>query len=189
MGHVHTHDLGNLSDEDLLAYSLTHPSAFSVLVERYQPVFLERARYFMRDHDEAEDVVQDAFVRIYRFAPRFRKSAGTFRAWAITVLMNTARTHYQRKAKGWERTATLAPEHYEMLAAPSQKDVVEAKDIIERAFEFVPDNVRQTLTLAFIDGLSYREIAEREGTTEGAVKTRVHRAKKILRNVIGDIDI
>lgn len=188
MEHVHTDELGNLSDEELLLYSIEKPDAFDFLFARYQKVFIERALYIIKDRDEAEDVVQDTFVRIYRFAPRFNGEAGSFRAWAITILMNVARTKYQKKARGWKRIAPLTAEHYEQLAAPSEHESVHAKDIIERAFQFVSKDVAHILQLAFIDGLSYREIAERERTTEGAIKTRIHRAKKTLHNIIGPLE-
>jgi len=187
MDHVHTQELGNLSDEQLLEYALKSPSAFEFLVVRYQKLFLERALYIIKDRDEAEDVVQDTFVRIYRFAPRFCGDSGSFKSWAMTILMNVARTKYQKKAKEWKRTAPLSSEHYESLSAPSEHDAAHAKDIIERAFAFVPNDVAHILKLAFIEQLSYREIADREDSTEGAIKTRVHRAKKVLRNIIGDV--
>lgn len=185
----HAQDLQQLSDEALLERSLKAPHTFEVLVARYQKDFLNRAFFVVKSRDEAEDVVQDTFVRIYRFAPRFKQSHGTFKAWATTILMNVARTRYQKQAKQWARTSTLEPEHYESLAAPSEKDAVLAKDTIERALEKAPEDVAVLLRLAFIDGLSYEEIAEREGVTVGAIKTRVHRGKKVLRSIIGTLDI
>lgn len=185
----HVQDLNNLSDEVLLERSLKEPQAFEVLVTRYQKDFLNRASFVVKSRDVAEDVVQDTFVRIYRFAPRFKESHGTFKAWAMTILMNVARTRYQKQAKEWGRTSTLEPEHYESLAAPSEKDAILAKDTIERALEKAPQEVASLLRLAFIEGLSYEEIAEREGVTVGAIKTRVHRGKKVLRTIITELDI
>lgn len=189
MEHVHTDDLGALSDEALLRYSLKNPSAFELLIIRYQKVFFERASQVTRSADEAEDVVQDAFVRIYRFAPRFDEKAGAFHSWAMTILMNVARTKYRKQTLEHVRIAPLSPEHYESLASPSSEDARHAKDILERAFPFLPADARTILKLAFIDDLPYHEIAAREQVSVGAVKTRVHRAKKILRTIIGTIDI
>lgn len=185
----HVQDLTQLSDKALLEQSLKTPRAFEVLVARYQKEFLSRAFFVVKSRDEAEDVVQDTFVRIYRFAPRFKESHGTFKAWATTILMNVARTRYQRQARDWRRNAPLEPEHYESLAAPSDKDAVLAKDTIERALEKAPEEVAALLRLTFIDGLSYEDIAEREGVTVGAIKTRVHRGKKVLRAIITKLEI
>lgn len=185
----HVQDLQQLSDEALLGCSLKNPHAFEVLVARYQKDFLNRAFFVVRSMDEAEDVVQDTFVRIYRFAPRFKESHGTFKAWAMTILMNVARTRYQRQVKDRGRVAPLEPEHYESLAAPSQKDASLARDTIERALKHAPDEIAVLLRLAFIDGLSYEEIAEIEGVTIGAIKTRVHRGKKVLYSIITKLEL
>jgi RNA polymerase sigma-70 factor, ECF subfamily len=182
-------DYTEMADEALLERALKSPSAFEALVARYQREFLDRAFFVVKSRDEAEDVVQDTFVRIYRFAPRFSASHGTFKAWAVTILMNVARTRYQKQAKEWGRTATLESEHYESLAEPSGEEAHLARDTVERALAQVPKDVAGLLRLAFLDGLPYAEIAEREGMTEGAVKTRVHRAKKVLRQVIDQLDI
>jgi len=178
------HDLSSLSDEALLEQALSTPSVFEVLLARYQKEFLERAMYVVKSRDEAEDVVQDAFVRIYRFAPRFKAEHGSFRSWAMTILMNVARTRYQKQAKGWVRNVELSNEHYESLAAPSEKDALLAHDALERALTLLPEDISRLLRWAFIDGLSYEEIGEREGISAGAVKTRVHRAKKALKKVL-----
>lgn len=182
------YDLNALSDEELLARSISAPSAFEILVTRYQRQFLDRAGYIVKSRDEAEDVVQEAFVRIYRFAPRFDREAGKFSAWAMTILMNVARTRYQRQATSRGRVAPLTPEHYESLAAPSQKEAMYAKDTIERALEKAPPEAAVILRFAYIDELPYDEIATRLAISVGAVKTRVHRAKKLLRDIIGTID-
>lgn len=187
MEYAQAHELASLSDEALLEHSLKKPSAFEILLARYQKTFFERARFIVKDADEAEDVVQETFVRIYRFAPKFNGDAGTFKAWAMTILMNVARTKYQKQAKQWARHASLTPEHYESLASPNDTEAVHAKDIIERAFQFLPEDVSVLLKAAYIDGLSYKEIAEREGVSEGAIKTRVHRAKKVLRGIVGEV--
>ena len=187
MDHVQTY--ADMTDEMLLERSLKSPSAFEALVARYQREFLDRAFFVVRSRDEAEDVVQDTFVRIYRFAPRFKATHGSFKAWAITILMNVARTRYQKQAKQWGREASLEPEHYESLAAPSEQEAKLARDTIERALAQIPQDIAGILRLAFIDELPYAEIAEREGVSHGAIKTRIHRAKKVLKKAVDELDI
>lgn len=189
MGMDHAHDLTALTDEELLERSLKVPSAFEVLVARYQKKFLERAMFVVKNRDDAEDIVQDAFVRMYRFASRFNGEAGNFQAWAMTILMNVARTRYQKRAKEWLRTAPLTPDHYESLAEPSDQDATLAKDVVERLLTRVPDDVARLMRLAFLEGLAYKEIATKEGMSEAAVKTRIHRAKKVLRGLIKELEL
>jgi RNA polymerase sigma-70 factor (ECF subfamily) len=186
-------DLLSLSDEALLALSLKKPGVFEVLVTRYQNQFLSRAQAVVGNRDAAEDVVQETFVRIYRFGAKFTGEQGSFRAWSVTILMNVARTHYSRSAKNRSHTAPLEPEHYESLADNSihQKEGNEAyaKEVITKALDKAPADVAEILSLAFIDGLPHAEIAEKLGLSTAAVKTRVHRAKAVLRDIISTNNI
>ena len=189
LGMEYVHDLHTLTDEELLARSLKSPQAFEALVVRYQKDFLERATFVVKSRDEAEDVVQDAFVRMYRFAPRFNPSYGSFRSWAMTILMNVARTRLQKRGRDRERTVALEPEHYESLAAPSEEDIILSRDTVLRLLERAPEDVARLMRLVYLEGLSYEEIGEREQASPGAIKTRVHRAKKTLQKLINELDI
>lgn len=184
------HDYASLSDEDVLALSFKDPGAFGALVDRYQKQFLSRASMVVRSRDHAEDVVQEAFIRIYRFGPRFDRKTGNFRSWALTILMNVARTHYQRSARDRTHTAPLEPEHYESLADPSAEgkasDEAHANEIIHSALRVAPPEVAEVLRLAFLEELSHAEIGKRLNISSAAVKTRVHRAKAVLRSVINE---
>lgn len=186
-------DVRTQTDEALLELSLKKPSAFETLVGRYQAQFLSRAQMVLRDRDRAEDVVQETFVRIYRFAPRFKADQGNFRSWALTILMNVARTHYQRAARDRGHTATLEPEHYESLAdtgIPAKEgNEAYAEEVITKALAHAPSDVAEILSLAFLEGLPHAEIATKLGITTPAVKTRVHRAKAELRKIIKERNI
>lgn len=182
-------DPSTLSDEKILELALKNPSVFEFLVARYQRQFLSRAQAVVGGKDVAEDVVQDAFVRMYRFAPRFRGEAGSFRAWALTILMNVARTYYQKSARERGMTAILDPEYYETLPDPASlsggEEAKFAKETITTALGKAPPEVARILTLAFLDELPYKDIARLEGLTVAAVKTRVFRAKAVLRTIVG----
>lgn len=185
-----TEDFSLLSDEAVLELSLKKPHAFGALVDRYQANFLSRAQMVVKTRDRAEDVVQETFIRIYRFAPRFNPDEGNFRSWALTILMNVARTHYQKAARMRGYTAPLLPEHYESLADDTddgkEGDTAYAKEVITKALAQAPKDVAEVLSLAFIDGLPHAEIAEKLGISTAAVKTRVHRAKAALREIISN---
>jgi RNA polymerase sigma-70 factor (ECF subfamily) len=183
-------DVSALSDEELLERSLQEPRAFESLLDRYQSEFLSRAQGVVRSRDGAEDVVQETFIRIYRFAPRFDVKAGNFRAWSLTILMNVARTHYRKAARGREEVALLDPEHYESLPDPDvtkESDAAYAREVVEKALPRVSEDVRTILSLAYLEDLPYKDIAERLGISVSAVKTRVHRAKAELRKAVGPV--
>jgi len=177
-----------MTDEELLKHSLDAPSSFEVLMIRYQREFLNRAHAVVKSRDEAEDVVQETFVRIYRFAPKYKPENGSFRSWSLTILMNVARTRYQKQAKERGTFAHLEDEHYVSLADPvSAHDEYLDKEEVKRVLSKVDDETARILTLAYIDDLPYQEIAQKEGTTVGAIKARVHRAKIAVRNALGEV--
>lgn len=184
-------EFASLTDEELLAESIRNPAAFESLLGRYQSQFLSRAQSVVGTRDAAEDVVQEAFIRIYRFAPRFRNEHGTFRSWALTILMNVARTNYRKAVTERSHSVVLDPEYYESLADTSastkEGDEEYAREIIIKALPQAPQDVQRILRLAYLDDLPYKDIAEQEGLSVAAVKTRVHRAKAVLRDIITNL--
>lgn len=179
-------DLTTLTDEELLKRSLSTPSAFEALVLRYQREFLARAQAVVKTRDDAEDVVQETFVRMYRFAPKFSEASGTFRAWSVTILMNVARTKYQKTAKERGVFARLEDDHFVSLAevGKSDHDAYLDREEVLQALGTVDAETAELLTLAYLDGLPYEEIAQRKGVSAGAIKARVHRAKLEVRNAL-----
>lgn len=181
-------DYSTLTDEELLRHSLKNPGAFDALMRRHQREFLLRAQSVVKTRDEAEDIVQETFIRMYRFAPKFSSANGTFRAWSITILMNVARTKYQKNARERGIFAKLEDEHFVSLAevGRSSHDAYLDEDEVKRVLDRVDDSTAEILRLAYLEGLPYDEIALRLGTTAGAVKARVHRAKIAVRNLLGE---
>lgn len=179
-------DHTTLTDEELLRHSLKTPSAFQALMLRHQREFLARAQAVVKSRDDAEDIVQETFVRIYRFAPKFSENNGTFRAWSVTILMNVARTRYQKVAKERGVFAKLEDDHFVSLAevGRSQHEAYLDTEEVKRVLGRVDADTAEILTLAYLEGLPYEQIAELKETSVGAIKARVHRAKLTVRNVL-----
>lgn len=183
---THVVDLSAQSDEDLLKLALKSPSAFETLMMRYQREYIMRAQAVVKTRDDAEDVVQEAFIRVYRFAPKYKPENGSFKAWSITILMNVARTRYQKVAKERGTFAKLEDEHYVSLADPinTHEEYID-KEEVKRVLGKVDDETAEILTLAYLEALPYEEIAALKQTSVGAIKARVHRAKLAVRNALG----
>ena len=168
-------------DEDILIASLAHPSLFAKLVQKYEAPFLRKAKSIVRDEREAEDIVQEAFVKIYLNARKFKVVEGAqFSSWGYRILINTALTHYaKRKREGMTR-ADLDPEILELLPDKSVEEFgkKEISDEVASVLVKLPPMFAQVLTAFFIEGKPQEEIAAREGVSVGAIKTRVHRAKR-----------
>lgn len=173
-------DIDTWTDEEVLQASLADPDFFVYLVRRYEEPFLRKARGILYKREDVEDVVQETFAKIYLHAPRFKKVEGaSFKSWGFRILMNTAFTKYRKVVREAGATVELLPEHYEQLPDDSHEETfhLELSDYVISIFAKMPNHLVRVLELHFIQELPQQAIAEREGTSVGAIKTRVHRAK------------
>src|SRR3989344_2787025 len=177
-------ELSTLTDAEVLACSQKEPELFALLVRRYEAPLLRRARTILRSPEDAEEAVQDAFTKIYLYADKYREQEGaSFSSWAYTILNRVAYTKYVARRKESGRTATLEPEHYESLPdvrAEFLEDLSVRNEVIT-ALAKLPEAAAKILRLQFIEGKSQAEIAKAEELSIPAVKTRVHRAKKLFK--------
>jgi RNA polymerase sigma-70 factor (ECF subfamily) len=173
----------NLSDEEVLARSRAEPWLFTVLLERYQEAFLRKTRSILYSSEDAEEVVQDAFTKIYMNAHRFEVREGAkFSSWAYTIVINTALTRYQKCVKEGKRTMLLDPELFERLGEMREHSgFAEDRDAIERILARLPGHFAKVLRLHYLERWSHKDIAKETGETVGAIKARIHRAKAEFR--------
>ncbi len=175
-----------LSDEDILRASNEDPALFATLVSRYEAAFLRKAQSIVRSPEDAEEVVQDAFTRIYLYADRYQAQEGaSFSSWAYMILTRLAFTRYQKlKAKN-VRFPELDPEAYERIPEEGTfLDGLTLRNEVLMALAKLPEAAARVLSLQFLEGKTQEEIAASEGSTVPAVKTRVHRAKKLLKEAL-----
>jgi RNA polymerase sigma-70 factor (ECF subfamily) len=173
-------DLNTLSDAEVLARSRQEPELFAILVRRYEAALLRRARAILWSPEDAEEVVQDAFTKMYLYADKYKPQEGaSFSSWMYTILNRVAYTKYAVRRKESGRTAELEPEHYESL--PDFLEDLSIRDEVVGALAKIPETAARILRLQFIEGKTQEEIAEAENLSVPAVKTRVHRAKKLFK--------
>jgi RNA polymerase sigma-70 factor (ECF subfamily) len=172
-----------LSDEVILARVQSEPWLFTALLERYQAAFLRKARTIIHNEQDAEEVVQDAFTKIYINAHRFEVRPGAkFSSWAYTILINTALTRYQKCVREGKRTLLLDPEYLEQLGEMKEHSGFNHdKDAIERVLARLPGHFARVLRLHYLEHWSHKDIAHETGETVGAIKARIHRAKAEFR--------
>lgn len=173
-----------LSDAEALARSGREPELFAVLVRRYEAALLRRARTILKSPEDAEEAVQDAFTKMYLYADRYHLQEGaSFASWAYTVLNRVAYTKYKSKSVEWEKRAELLPEHYESLpdARAEFMEDLSIRNEVLAALAKLPETAAKVLRLQFIEGKSQEEIAAKENLSIPAVKTRIHRAKKLFK--------
>jgi RNA polymerase sigma-70 factor (ECF subfamily) len=179
-----TTELDTLSDAEVLARSQKEPDLFAHLVRRYEAALLRRARTILKSPEDAEEAVQDAFTKMYLYADKYHAQEGaSFSSWAYTILNRVAYTKYKAKSIEWGKRAELLPEHYESLPdakAEFLEDLSVRNEVIT-ALAKLPETASKLLRLQFIEGKTQEEIAESEQLSIPAVKTRVHRAKKLFK--------
>lgn len=179
------------SDEELLALSVAHPSFFALLVRKYEAAFLRKAVSIVREQEEAEDVVQEAFTKIYLNAGKFKKVEGArFSSWGYRILINTALTHYAKRKRRGSAEFGLDEEIWALIPDKNlrQFEKKELIDLVASVLSRMPGPMARALSLFFIQGKTQEEIAKTEGLSVGAVKTRVHRAKKEFKKVFETIN-
>jgi RNA polymerase sigma-70 factor (ECF subfamily) len=151
-----------------------------------------------RNPAEAEDLVQDAYVRAYRFWHTF-KSGTSVRAWLFTILRNTFINRYHRsnrtRAARTDLEAqlpALGPEAavgHPSSRVPAPDSALAARITRERimtALESVPDDYRMAVILADLEGLAYKEIAEVMDCPIGTVMSRIYRGRRLLHKLLHD---
>ncbi len=172
-----------LSDEAILARVQGEPWLFTAILERYQAAFLRKAKSIIHNEQDAEEVVQDAFTKIYMYAHKFEVREGAkFSSWAYTILINTALTKYQKCVKEGKRTLLLDPEYLELMGEMKEHSAFnQENDAIERILIKLPGHFARVLRLHYLEHWSHKDIANETGETVGAVKARIHRAKAEFR--------
>lgn len=179
-------ELEALSDEEVLAGSRANPDLLGILVDRYEAAFLRKAKSILYSPEDAEEVVQDTFTRIYVYADRYRPQEGaSFSSWAYAILTRLCFTRYQKLKKERGRTLELDPEAYERIADSEffLEDLTIRNEVLV-ALSRIPEQAARMLRLQFLEGKTQEEIAHLEGSSVAAVKTRVHRAKKLFKEAI-----
>jgi len=180
-------------DEEILTASLNKPALFKILVDRYQEAFIRKAVGILRNQEEAEDIVQETFVKIYLHGKKFKKMEGIeFKSWAYKILVNTAISRYRKISKKWQ-AESADPLDLELASEKhlSTEDIVlesETKSITADLISRLPKPLARLISLYYIEDKPYKEIAEQESLTIPALKMKLFRAKKILKENIKNED-
>jgi RNA polymerase sigma-70 factor (ECF subfamily) len=185
------------SDERVLLERLRggENSAYEELIRRYGGRLLAVARRFLRSEDDARDAVQEAFLSAFRSIDRFEGNA-RLSTWLHRIVVNAALMKLRtRRRKPEQSIEELLPDflengHLERPASPwrpTELDGVERQQLrvlLEENIGRLPEGYRNVLMLRDIEGLDTRETAQAMGLSEGAVKTRLHRARLALRELL-----
>ena len=153
------------------------PEYQKALVMRYSPMLLTVGRRYSRDYDSAKDILQESFIKIFRALPNYRET-GSFQAWMRRIVINTAlqlidKSSYKNELPGLEMVddPLLEPDAYSHLGAEELMKLIDG----------LPDGFREVFNLFVIDGFNHKEIAEQLEISESTSRSRLTRARKLLR--------
>jgi RNA polymerase sigma-70 factor, ECF subfamily len=177
-----------LQDEEVVGRVLSGETAlFEILMRRYNQRLYRVSRVILRDDGEAEDVMQDAYVRAYEHLHQFAGKAA-FSTWLTRIAIHEALARKRRRGRMEELDALTSTNGDTMpilkSSAPTPEAGTaqsEARQLLEEAIDRLPENYRTVVVLREVEEMSVAETAESLGVTDAVVKTRLHRAHAMLR--------
>jgi len=176
-----------LKDEEVVARVLAGEAPlFEILMRRYNQRLYRISRVILRDDAEAEDVMQDAYVRAYEHLYQFAGKAA-FATWLTRIAIHEALARKRRRSRMEELDAF--PENGDVMSilkssAPTPEArtaQAETRQMLEEAIDRLPESYRTVVVLREVEEMSVAETAASLGVTDGVVKTRLHRAHAMLR--------
>ena len=173
-----------LRDEELMyCYACGDANAFDEIVSRYGRRLCEFAFRMLRDAGRAEDVVQEAFVRVHLYAGRYKYGAAKFSTWIYKITRNLAISELRKMGRRREDATAEAVAGGE---APEQAVLRgEFNAALQAALAALPADQRTAFVLREIQGMPYDEIARVEGVRIGTVRSRLNRARNALARALG----
>ncbi len=168
-----------------LTASLARQESFEEVVLPHLDAAYRLARWLMRNEHDAEDVVQEASLRAFRYFRTF--AGGNGRAWFLRIVRNTCHG-------GWKPIQAMTDpfdeeRHSAAQSSNSPETLLLRTDVaerIERAIDSLPDRFRELLILREMEGLTYRELADVMDIPIGTVMSGLSRAREALRGTLGD---
>jgi len=167
--------------------------AFELLVLKYQRKLMRLVMFFIKDHAEAEDIVQEAFIKAYRGLSSFRGESA-FYTWLYRIGVNSAKNHINSQKRRVQTSSDNDTQSKETTAesdgqneANTPDSVLASKQLAEKvneAMSSMQEELRIAISLREIDGMSYEEIADMMECPIGTVRSRIFRAREIIANKI-----
>jgi RNA polymerase sigma-70 factor (ECF subfamily) len=173
--------LSNCTEEALTSELLQHGMSaelFQEVVKRYQKVIYYHCRNLLVSHDDADDAVQNAFIKIWQNAQQF-KGDSLLKTWIYRIATNEA-INLIRKRKPNIDFDEAQPEMAEMISEDLYLSGDEIALKLQKALCFLPFKQKLVFTLRYFEDLSYADIAMLTSTSEGALKASYHHAVKKL---------
>src|SRR5690606_2296592 len=167
----------------------TREEAFGLLLEKYQQKIYWHVRRMVIDHDDADDVTQDIFVKVWRNLDKFREDSQLY-TWLYRIATNECVTFLNKKKK--QNNVSLDDENStylaETLSGSQYFDGDKAQMKLQQALLTLPEKQRLVFNMKYFEDLKYDEISEIVGTSVGALKASYHLAVKKIEHFFNNND-
>ncbi|HSS19853.1 MAG TPA: sigma-70 family RNA polymerase sigma factor [Pyrinomonadaceae bacterium] len=176
----------SVSDVELLhAVAGGDEAALARLYDAYRVILFGLLVRILNSREEAEDVLQDVFIQVWRRAKDFDEKRGRPFTWLVTLARSRAIDRIRQLGARQRLVTGAAQEQTEVVSDALSDTLRTAKqETVQRALSELPDEQRNTLMLAYFDGLTQSEIAEKLKTPLGTVKTRMRSGMQKLRALL-----
>ena len=171
-----------MSEEEILQGCLKNqPAAQQELYSKYSPKMLSVCYRFARNREDAEDMLQEGFIRVFTQIHQFQ-SKGSFEGWIRRIIVHTCINHL-KKHKKFNDSVDIAQAHTLHVREDSVPSIIQAKQVVE-CIRMLPIGYRTVLNLFAIDGYTHREIAGMLDIEESTSRSQYTRAKAMLEQIL-----
>ena len=183
--------LADLPDSDLVdVMAAGDVEAMEVLYDRYNRAVFSFALRMLGNREQAEELLQEVFIRAWRQARKFSEGRGTYITWLLSITHNMAideirrQNRRPRKADSADPVLLLVRVRDEKPSVEEQALLGDLRESMQAAMARLPEAQRVALELAYFGGMTQREIAEHQGEPLGTIKTRMRLAMRKLREIL-----
>jgi RNA polymerase sigma-70 factor (ECF subfamily) len=172
--------------ELLKAVARKDESALTDLYDRYRTILFSQIMRILNNREEAEDVLQEVFIQVWRRSSDFDEKRGRPFTWLVTLARSRAIDRLRSLASR-ERVAQAGSREESEEVSDAARDAFrsEQRGLVNSALEQLPDEQKHALVLAYFEGLTQSEIAARLGAPLGTIKTRMRTGMMKLRELLG----
>lgn len=173
--------------KELLLDESSHPEAFQLILKEYKERLYFLIRKIVIDHDDTDDVLQEAFIKIWKNLKKFRGDASLY-TWLYRIGTNEALTFLRRRKDARNISMDENPELMNLFESGSSTFHITGDDIeiaLQKAVLQLPEKQRIVFNLKYFEHMTYEEISEVTETSVGGLKANYHSAKKKIEDILG----
>lgn len=166
------------------------PQAAADLYSRFGRLVFSVTLRISQNRETAEDLTQEVFLRVWNRAAQYDRKRGELGSWILTIARHIAIDHVRSAASRAQRSETPFPdarEHVQLSALTTDPELLERARRVRQALHRLDEKQRQVIQLAYFEGLSQSEMADRLGQPLGTVKTWTRAALKLLREELAEV--